>query len=126
MVQSALSTNPIWTGDLAGLARVSYLHFGGLHIPCYHSSNVNNVAVSPERGDTSGSSDIGILLVGWRDLYTYDGRVSSGCREWSARSSVRSTLDANLLVPCPSDVVRKGHVDRVAWSWPCYVKRKNI
>ena len=38
----------------------------------------------------------------------------------------RSTLDADLLVPCPSDVVRKGHVDRVAWGWPCYVKRKNI
>ena len=114
IVQSALSTNAIWTGDLAGLARVSYLHFGGLHIPCYHSSNVDNVTVGPERGDTCGSSDIGILLVGRRDLYAYDGRVSSACRKWSARSSVRSTLDADLLVPRPSDVVWKGHVDRVA------------
>jgi hypothetical protein len=38
----------------------------------------------------------------------------------------RSALDANLLVPRPGDVVRKGHVDRVAWGWPCYVKRKNM
>jgi hypothetical protein len=78
MVQSALSTKLIWTGDLAGLARVSYLHFGGLHIPCYHSSNVDNVTVGPERGDTCGGSDIGILLIGRRDLYAYDGGVSSG------------------------------------------------
>jgi len=80
VVQSTLLTNWTWTGDLAELAWISYLHFGGLHIPCYHVSNVDNVTVGPECGDTCGSSDIGILLVVRRNLYAYDERVSSDCR----------------------------------------------
>lgn len=107
----------------------SHPNFGGVHIPCHHSSNVDNVTVGPKRGDACGSRNITILLVGGRNLYAYEARVSPGSREWLAKSSVRSTrmpIEYHLLVPRPSDVVRKGHVHRVAWGWPCYLKSKNI
>jgi hypothetical protein len=77
-----------------GLARVSHLNFVGLDVPCHHTLNIDNVTVSPECGNTCGSSDNGILLIVRRDLYAYEGRVIPGFREWSARSVLRSTLDA--------------------------------